>query len=63
MGEDATIPPHRKQAVSVIKRGGEHLLTLIEGTLDMAQIERRQAHAPSQAHAICQRHARDGQHV
>ncbi len=39
MGEDAAIPPHRKQAVSVIKRGGEHLLTLIEGTLDMAQIE------------------------
>jgi CheY-like chemotaxis protein/anti-sigma regulatory factor (Ser/Thr protein kinase) len=27
------------QAVSVIKRGGEHLLSLIEGTLDMAQIE------------------------
>jgi signal transduction histidine kinase/FixJ family two-component response regulator len=39
MGEDAAIPPHRKQAVSVIKRGGEHLLSLIEGTLDMAQIE------------------------
>ena len=39
MGEDASIPPHRKQAVSVIKRGGEHLLSLIEGTLDMAQIE------------------------
>ena len=39
MGEDASIPPHRKQAVSVIKRGGEHLLSLIEGTLDMARIE------------------------
>ncbi len=39
MGEDATIPPHRKQAVSVIKRGGEHLLSLIEGTLDIARIE------------------------
>ena len=39
MGEDASIPPHRKQAVNVIKRGGEHLLSLIEGTLDMAQIE------------------------
>ncbi len=39
MGGDASIPPHRKQAVSVIKRGGEHLLSLIEGTLDMAQIE------------------------
>jgi signal transduction histidine kinase/purine-cytosine permease-like protein len=39
MGEDTAIPPHRKQAVSVIKRGGEHLLSLIEGTLDMAHIE------------------------
>jgi len=39
MGEDASIPAHRKQAVSVIKRGGEHLLSLIEGTLDLAQIE------------------------
>jgi signal transduction histidine kinase/CheY-like chemotaxis protein/purine-cytosine permease-like protein len=39
MGEDASIPQHRKQAVGVIKRGGEHLLSLIEGTLDMAQIE------------------------
>ena len=39
MGEDPSIPPHRKQAVSVIKRGGEHLLSLIEGTLDIAHIE------------------------
>ncbi|CDS53851.1 Two-component hybrid sensor and regulator [Polaromonas sp. CG9_12] len=39
MGEDSTIPPHRQQAVSVIKRGGEHLLSLIEGTLDIARIE------------------------
>jgi signal transduction histidine kinase/CheY-like chemotaxis protein/purine-cytosine permease-like protein len=39
MGEDPSIPAHRKQAVSVIKRGGEHLLSLIEGTLDMAHIE------------------------
>jgi signal transduction histidine kinase/DNA-binding NarL/FixJ family response regulator len=39
MGEDASIPGHRKQAVNVIKRGGEHLLSLIEGTLDMAYIE------------------------
>ena len=39
MGEDATIPPHRKQAVNVIRRGGEHLLSLIEGTLDIARIE------------------------
>jgi signal transduction histidine kinase/CheY-like chemotaxis protein/purine-cytosine permease-like protein len=39
MGEDATIPLHRRQAVDVIKRGGEHLLSLIEGTLDIAHIE------------------------
>ena len=39
MGEDATIPPHRQQAVAVIRRGGEHLLSLIEGTLDIAHIE------------------------
>jgi len=39
MGEDAAVPPHRRQAVEVIKRGGEHLLGLIEGTLDIARIE------------------------
>ena len=39
MGEDTSIPAHRQQAVGVIKRGGEHLLSLIEGTLDIARIE------------------------
>ncbi|WP_256330273.1 ATP-binding protein [Variovorax sp. YR216] len=39
MGEDSAVPPHRRQAVAVIKRGGEHLLSLIEGTLDIAHIE------------------------
>jgi signal transduction histidine kinase/CheY-like chemotaxis protein/purine-cytosine permease-like protein len=39
MGQDTTVPPHRQQAVSVIRRGGEHLLSLIEGTLDIAYIE------------------------
>ncbi|WP_442957787.1 hybrid sensor histidine kinase/response regulator [Polaromonas sp.] len=39
MGEDTAVPPHRKHAVNVIKRGGEHLLSLIEGTLDIARIE------------------------
>jgi len=39
MGEDASIPAHRKQAVNVIRRGGEHLLSLIDGTLDIARIE------------------------
>jgi len=39
LDEDASIPPQRRQAVSVIRRGGEHLLSLIEGTLDIARIE------------------------
>ncbi|MDM0043412.1 ATP-binding protein [Variovorax dokdonensis] len=39
LGEDQAVPPHRRQAVAVIKRGGEHLLQLIEGTLDIAHIE------------------------
>src|SRR6185369_1814121 len=39
MGEDNGVPAHRQQAVNVIKRGGEHLLQLIEGTLDIARIE------------------------
>ncbi len=39
LDEDGTLPPHRKQAVSVILRGGDHLLSLIEGTLDIARIE------------------------
>ncbi|MCW5322930.1 response regulator [Verminephrobacter aporrectodeae subsp. tuberculatae] len=39
MDEDAGVPPHRRQAVRVIRRGGEHLLSLVEGTLDIARIE------------------------
>ncbi len=39
LDEDASVPPHRQQAISVIRRGGEHLLSLIEGTLDIARIE------------------------
>jgi signal transduction histidine kinase len=39
LDEDDSVPPHRKQAVSVIRRGGDHLLSLIEGTLDIARIE------------------------
>jgi signal transduction histidine kinase/DNA-binding NarL/FixJ family response regulator len=39
MGEDASFPPHRKHGINVIKRRGEHLLSLIEGTLDIARIE------------------------
>ncbi|ASM75946.1 ATPase [Vitreoscilla filiformis] len=37
--EDASMPANRRQAVSVIRRGGDHLLSLIEGTLDIARIE------------------------
>ncbi|HNB45284.1 MAG TPA: ATP-binding protein, partial [Burkholderiaceae bacterium] len=36
---DAGMPPQRRQAVAVIRRGGDHLLSLIEGTLDLARIE------------------------
>ena len=39
LDEDSTMPAHRRQAVGVIRRGGEHLLGLIEGTLDIARIE------------------------
>ncbi len=39
LDEDAKLPDHAKHAVGVIKRGGDHLLSLIEGTLDIARIE------------------------
>ena len=39
LDEDPAMPPHRQQSVGVIRRGGEHLLSLIEGTLDIARIE------------------------
>ncbi len=37
--DDPALPGHRRQAVQVIRRGGDHLLSLIEGTLDVARIE------------------------
>ncbi|MCA0242392.1 MAG: response regulator [Proteobacteria bacterium] len=37
--EDEAMPAHRRRAVSVIRHGGDHLLGLIEGTLDIARIE------------------------
>ena len=37
--DDPAIPVHRRDAVQVIRRGGDHLLSLIEGTLDIARIE------------------------
>jgi signal transduction histidine kinase/CheY-like chemotaxis protein/purine-cytosine permease-like protein len=39
LDEDPTMPAQRKHSVGVIRRGGEHLLSLIEGTLDIARIE------------------------
>jgi signal transduction histidine kinase/CheY-like chemotaxis protein len=36
---DEAIPPKRRQAVSVIRKSGDHLLSVIEGTLDIARIE------------------------
>jgi signal transduction histidine kinase/CheY-like chemotaxis protein/purine-cytosine permease-like protein len=39
MGQETSIAPKQMQAVKVIKRSGEHLLSLIEGTLDIARIE------------------------
>ena len=36
---DAGMPEHRRDAVGVIRRSGEHLLSLIDGLLDIARIE------------------------
>ncbi|MBK7357309.1 MAG: response regulator [Propionivibrio sp.] len=36
---DESIPSHRRQAVGVIRKSGDHLLSVIEGTLDIARIE------------------------
>jgi signal transduction histidine kinase/CheY-like chemotaxis protein/purine-cytosine permease-like protein len=37
--KDPTIPVHRRQAVDILKRSGEHLSSLIEDILDIARIE------------------------
>jgi signal transduction histidine kinase/CheY-like chemotaxis protein/purine-cytosine permease-like protein len=37
--EDASVPPHRRHAGSRPRPGGDHLLSLIERTLDIARIE------------------------
>ena len=36
---DKSIPEHRRRATGVIRKSGEHLLSLIEGVLDIARIE------------------------
>jgi len=39
LDNDVSIPDSKQQAIRVIRRSGEHLLSLIEGTLDIARIE------------------------
>ena len=39
LDSDAAIPVNRRRAINVIRKSGEHLLSLIEGTLDIARIE------------------------
>lgn len=39
LDNDSSTPLHRKHAIRVVRRSGEHLLSLIEGTLDIAHIE------------------------
>jgi len=39
--KDPAIPAHRRQAVDILKRNGEHLSALIEDILDIARIEAR----------------------
>ena len=39
MEHDGSIPQHRRDALGVIRRSGEHLVSLIDGLLDIAKIE------------------------
>jgi signal transduction histidine kinase/CheY-like chemotaxis protein len=39
LDNDPAVPEHRRQAIRVIRGSGEHLLSLIEGSLDIARIE------------------------
>jgi signal transduction histidine kinase/CheY-like chemotaxis protein/purine-cytosine permease-like protein len=39
--KDATIPPHRRDAIATIENSGEHLSHLIDDILDIARIEAR----------------------
>jgi signal transduction histidine kinase/CheY-like chemotaxis protein/purine-cytosine permease-like protein len=42
--KDEAIPPHRREAIAVMRRSGEHLLSLIDGALDIARIEAGKLH-------------------
>ena len=39
LAADADVPPKRRQAVNVIRKSGDHRLSVSEGTLDIARIE------------------------
>lgn len=39
LDRDPSIPEHRREAIGVIRRSGEHLADLIEGLLDISKIE------------------------
>ncbi|BBL75151.1 ATP-binding protein [Methylomagnum ishizawai] len=41
LGKDPAIPAHRRDAVEIVQRSGEHLSALIEDILDIARIEAR----------------------
>jgi len=45
LDQDEAIPPHRRQAISVIRRSGDHLLSLIEGTGDVYLSEQGTAYS------------------
>ncbi|MDQ0509639.1 hybrid sensor histidine kinase/response regulator [Ancylobacter amanitiformis] len=41
---DTTIPPHRRDAIRVVRRSAEHLSGLIDGLLDISKIEAGRLH-------------------
>jgi len=39
LGQDPSIPEHRKESIAIMRRSGEYLADLIEGLLDISRIE------------------------